>query len=550
MLEPDPEKFHWPCGGTRENQMIAVATRAEDHPVVAEFFELFKTPWEFFRAGSRASVLLCSQAEIPLSNARLVLVYGGAENSFDRENGIAVQPQVSGKILAHDGRNFPIYGSCVTAKNSSGPVLRKINSHGQTFVRIGYDLFSEIRHLLTVGQPAEHAPLPALEIHIALLRGLIVSQAIPLIEIPPVPAGRGFIACLTHDVDHVGIRNHQFDHTMFGFLYRATIGSMLDVAAGKKTFAQLAANCLAALKLPFVQLGLVRDFWYQFDHYVEIENGAASTFFVIPKKGETGLDANGSRPPKRAASYDAAGLKDILRQLGTAGKEIGVHGLDAWRDAAAGRTERDIISQLTGVTELGVRMHWLYFGEQSHAELERAGFTYDSTVGYNGTVGYRAGTTQVFKPLTTAKLLELPMHVMDTALFYPSYLNLSPRQAVEKVRPLIADAVHFGGVLTVNWHDRSLAPERLWDGSYRRLLEEFKAKGAWFATAAQTVAWFKKRRAMTFDSTAGEGQIKIKTGGGQDGLPALRVRIFQPDANGGKFVEKPLPDGGEICLAA
>ena len=114
---------------------------------------------------------------------------------------------------------------------------------------------------------------------------------------------------------------------------------------------------------------------------------------------------------------------------------------------------------------------------------------------------------------------------------------------------MIAGAVRFGGVLTVNWHDRSLAPERLWVGAYRWLLDNCKARGAWFATAAQTVAWFQKRRAVTFAPT-GDGRIKIQAAGGPEDLPALRVRIFQPDPNGGKFVEHPLPAGGEICLAA
>jgi hypothetical protein len=182
-------------------------------------------------------------------------------------------------------------------------------------------------------------------------------------------------------------------------------------------------------------------------------------------------------------------------------------------------------------------------------ELEHAGFGYDSTVGYNDTVGYHAGTTQVYKPFVTAKLLELPMHIMDTALFYPIYLNLSPRSAQEKIGQFIATAVRFGGALTVNWHDRSLAPERLWDDTYRRLLEECKARGAWFATAAQTVAWFQKRRAVTFVSTGDRG-TKIQVPCGQEDLPALRARVFQPDSNGGGFVECPLPSGGEICLAA
>ena len=65
-------------------------------------------------------------------------------------------------------------------------------------------------------------------------------------EIPPVPDGHRFIACLTHDMDHIGIRNHKFDHTMFGFLYRATMGSVMDVCLGKEEMRQMMINWLAA----------------------------------------------------------------------------------------------------------------------------------------------------------------------------------------------------------------------------------------------------------------------------------------------------------------
>jgi hypothetical protein len=75
-----------------------------------------------------------------------------------------------------------------------------------------------------------------------------------------------------------------------------------------------------------------------------------------------------------------------------------------------------------------VRIHWLYFNPRAPSTIEKAGFLYDSTVGYNETIGYRAGTTQIFKHPTVSHLLELPLHIMDTALFYPSYLNLSKRK--------------------------------------------------------------------------------------------------------------------------
>ena len=520
--------------------MIAVATGENDRAAAAEFFELFKTPWKFFQPGDSAEVLLCTGDEIPASNSKLVLIYGSGLNSFDRTRGISVQPQPAGGIFEHGTYKIPIYGPGLAFENAG---LYEVKNGSQTIVRIGYDLFSEVRHLLAAGQPAEHAAIPALDEHIALLRGLVVRHAPPLVEIPPVPAGKNFIACLTHDVDHVGIRNHKFDHTMFGFLARATLGSVLDVLRGKKTAGQMFTNWLAVLKLPFIHLGLAKDFWYQFDHYVEIEDGLPSTFFVIPKKGETGLDANDNRPARRAASYDARDLEEILRGLKNRGKEICVHGIDAWRDVSAGTDEKRIISGLAGTTNSGIRMHWLYFGEQSHEILEQGGFTYDSTIGYNGTVGYRAGTSQVFKPLAAKEMLELPMHAMDTALFYPSYLNLTPGQAAEKIGPLIAHAENSGGTLVVNWHDRSLAPERLWDGSYLALIAGCKKSGAWFATAGQAVDWFRARRGINFEN----GGSRVRTGNsGTRGLPAFRVRVH---ASAEKFADRELHDGMEAAPA-
>jgi hypothetical protein len=172
-------------------------------------------------------------------------------------------------------------------------------------------------------------------------------------------------------------------------------------------------------------------------------------------------------------------------------------------------------------------MHWLYFDEQSPMTLERAGFDYDSTVGYNETVGYRAGTCQVYKPLNASRLLELPLHIMDTALFYPGRMHLAAAEAKKRVDVIIKNATEFGGTVTVNWHDRSIVPERLWGDFYVDLIEELKNHGAWFSTASQAVSWFRKRRAISFASMesnpdARVAQSFLDTG---DDSPGLCLRI-------------------------
>jgi hypothetical protein len=524
--------------------MIGVVASEVEHPAVAEFFELFKTPWEFHRPGAHYDVLVCSNSVVPENSARLLLLYGAQRQAFEECRSMKTRSAPGHDFVSFRGDRMPIYGSCllfdspcntvVVHEGTKSAAAVSVASDAQVMVRLGFDLFEEIRHLLTRGQPAELASIPTLDLHISLLRQLIVSQEIAVVEILPAPAGHRFIVCLTHDVDHPCVRYHKFDHTMFGFLYRATVGSVINFCRGRRSLRQVATNWKAVLSLPLVFAGLAKDFWNQLDRYLELESDLASTFFVISTKGDAGVDSHGRRSAKRASRYASADIADDLKKLISANREIAVHGIDAWRDSAKGRDERDRIQEITGAVEIGVRMHWLYFNSQAPLMLEEAGFSYDSTAGYNETIGYRAGTAQVFKHPDVDHLLELPLHIMDTALFYPSYMNLSDEQASVALLPLIENATRFGGVLTINWHDRSLGPERLWGDAYVTLLHDLRSRKPWFATAAQTVSWFRKRRATSFASVAQDGgsiRVQPATDRTAADLPPLTVRVYNGGAS-------------------
>jgi hypothetical protein len=522
--------------------MIGVVANKDEHPAVAEFFELFKTPWEFWRPGTQYDVLICSNTPAPENDARLLLLYGSQRQAFEKYQGIK-ESCVPGRNSAEfRNERIPIYGNCLLLEGLQNDVLihkgtSSIAPDAQFVVRLGFDLFAEVNHLLTKGQPPELANVPTLDLHIALVRELIVSHGVTLVEIPPVPAGHRFIVSLTHDVDHPRIRQHLCDHTMFGFLYRALFGSVIDFCRGRRTLSQLIANWKAAFSLPLVFAGVVRDFWNQVDAYLELESDLAATFFVIPTKGNPGVDCRDQIRAKRAVGYALADISEDLNKLLSAKREIAVHGIDAWRDSTKGRDEREEVQKITRDREMGVRMHWLYFDSKSPSTLEKAGFSYDSTIGYNETIGYRAGTTQVFKHPDVDQLLELPLHVMDTALFYPPYMNLATHQAKAAVLPLIENVMRFGGVLTINWHDRSLGPERLWGDAYKALLTDLRTRTPWFATGSQTVCWFRKRRTASFVKS-GENDPRVRVVTALDStsaaLPPLILRIYNPTSSGHK----------------
>lgn len=533
--------------------MIGVIVDAAKHDAVREFFELFKTPWEFFREDRKYEVLLCTGDHQFRTSARLVIFYAGTRIGLDDAWHVVTGNQRNtSRILNVEEKDFPLYGETISFDAKGTSLLKDVgtqeclafidNSAEQSWARIGFDLFGEIRALLADGQPAKNAGSPTLDLHIAFLRNLIAAAGIELVEIPPVPDGYKFVACLTHDVDHPSVRAHKWDHTILGFLYRAIFGSWLKLARGQFSLRDLKENLIAAAKLPFVYPGLAQDFWRNFaERYLQLEGRLPSTFFVIPFKNRPGKNGDGSAPAFRGAAYGAQDIADIIRKLVFEGNEVGLHGIDAWIDSADGQREFQEIRGLTGASESGVRMHWLYYDQCSPEILEKAGAAYDSTVGYNETVGYRAGTTQVYKPLSANRLLELPLHVMDTALFYPGYLNLSRQQAGRLCARMIDDAVQFGGTLTVNWHDRSLAPERLWGESYSDLIRELKDRGAWFATAGQAVAWFRKRRSAEFvtdprDSLAVSVRVPPTSG---DNVPGLRLRIHKAEQRGNLNASRP-----------
>jgi peptidoglycan/xylan/chitin deacetylase (PgdA/CDA1 family) len=541
--------------------MIGVIADPVDHPVVREFFELFKTPWEFHRKDRQYDVVLCA-GDCPFGGtANLFLLYAGKKTHFDEQQKIQTgQQRQTSCMFLYGGERIPIYGDAITFAAHGSTLLTDEGSQecagyleqteGRQWARVGYDLFAEVRKLLVGGQPPVNASIPSLDLHIAFLRNLITACGISFVEIPPVPEGFRFIVCLTHDVDHPSIRKHKWDHTILGFLFRAIFGSLYNVLRDRMSFRDAFRNWVAAIKIPFVYMGFAKDFWHDFDdRYLELEQGLSSTFFVIPYKNQSGRTVGGSAPRFRASRYEAKELEGKIRKLIATGCEVGLHGIDAWLESSKAREELEVMRRLTGISEVGVRMHWLYYNEKSPAVLEEAGAAYDSTIGYNETVGYRAGTTQVYKFLEASQLLELPLHVMDTALFYRSHLSLSPKLAWTLLGRIMDDAVRFGGCLTINWHDRSIAPERLWGGCYSELIEDLKKRGAWFATAREAVAWFKKRRSVVFEvDPQGRGAVHTKVRvPGEGNTPGLKFRhneARQPNGFGTRrsedYVDKPI----------
>ena len=529
--------------------MIGVISKESEKETVREFFELFKVPWEFYTEDRYYSVVISTLEALRGVDSTFVVIYNSKKIKFDIENGVNITSLPESSVqLKYRGYQFPIYGNISSFDTSINTVTRLEASTGQVvgieinkddgkIIRIGFDLFQEINFLLTSGQSVNFAHIPTLDMHISILREWILEFGLPLVEIPPIPAGYNFSCCLTHDIDFAGIRMHKFDLTILGFLYRASFDSLLHALKGKISWTKLYENWKAVLLLPSVYAGLAKDFWMQFNSYTEVEENFPSTFFIIPFKNHAGISNGNSKHARRAARYDVSDVREEIQDLLSKGCEIGVHGIDAWHATENGRKEFERIHEAIETSEIGIRMHWLYFDDESPKFLEDAGFFYDSSVGYNDAIGYRGGTTQVYRPIGSKKLLELQLNVQDTALFFPDRMALSEEEAWPLIDTLLDNAERYGGVLTINWHDRSLAPERLWGNFYIKILENLKKSKVWIDKAFQVVRWFDKRRSVLFEEVCFlEDRVKLHIVSKNDGdVPDLVLRIYLPKT--GKVID-------------
>jgi len=191
---------------------------------------------------------------------------------------------------------------------------------------------------------------------------------------------------------------------------------------------------------------------------VEQEHGTRSTFFLLAGHNHP---ADGPFPE----TYERLRPR-LVEALEAGGAEIGVHGsYTTAEDPERLEREKEELERLAGPIQ-GHRYHYLRLDPARNlAPLARAGFTYDSSLGYPGAIGFRAGIAQPFRPWDHAAdrpldLLEIPLAFMD-ATFDERYLDLPARKAEAHLMRLVEWAAENGGGFAVLWHtdrfDRSTA---------------------------------------------------------------------------------------------
>ncbi|BAI60841.1 conserved hypothetical protein [Methanocella paludicola SANAE] len=284
------------------------------------------------------------------------------------------------------------------------------------------------------------------------------------------PENRKFAVCLTHDIDDIYPPQ---SHMLLSSLYCAR---NLDIRGIKKH---------VSWKFKGKDLSPYRNF----ADIVKLEEAyeANSSFYFIA----TGLDI-------RRFRYDIGELESELGFLTDKGDEVGLHGgYYSFNRLEDIKIEKKRIEEVLGRSVLGYRNHYLNFSIPDTWELlAKAGFKYDTTLGFKKNIGFVNGMCHPFRPynLNTGQkidIMEIPLAVMDQAIFE---LTRSFTEAWEAVKALIDAAETHNGIVTLLWHNYafSSAFRESWKKLYIKILKYCYEKRAWMTSGKEIYGWYVK----------------------------------------------------------
>jgi len=295
------------------------------------------------------------------------------------------------------------------------------------------------------------------------------------------PDDKKFAVCLTHDVDRVK-KTYQYFTRSGRFLKRMQI---------KDAF-----NEIFSFSKLYFRKDCEKDPYWNFERIMDIERklDVKSTFFFLYESGKISI----FKPRTWKLYLGRYNIKNpkivkIIKRLNSEGWEIGLHGsYESYKNKDLLKKEKGDLEKILGHQVYGIRQHYLNLDIPITWEIqEELGFKYDSSFGFRDRIGFKENRYFPFH-LVDSSFLEIPLSIMDTALFsrYNSLMNIW-----EECERIVEIAERKGAVLSLSWHQRSFNekdfPDRI--KIYGDLIKLCEEKKAWITTAGEIRQWWTQQ---------------------------------------------------------
>jgi len=224
---------------------------------------------------------------------------------------------------------------------------------------------------------------------------------------------------ISHDIDHITVKEHKNDLLIPKFIIRAKI----ELFTGKISFKEFQLR----------MRNLLKNKWNNILELIDYNetNDIPATFFIGVKNG-IGLNY----------SIDLA--EEWTKKILNAGVDCGVHGIN-YSNITEVKKEYEIFEQISGLSEFGIRMHYLRNDEKTLLNLAKAGYLFDST------------DYGIKKHYKVKQMYEFPLHIMDgyeleaEKKWQTKNCKQAVNSTIEKIKTAEKQGVEY---LCILFHDR------------------------------------------------------------------------------------------------
>ena len=262
--------------------------------------------------------------------------------------------------------------------------------------------------------------------------------------------------CLTHDLDYL----------------KSTTQMNLKRVLATRKFQWRQENYFASIKK-------IIDF--------DLAIGGASTFFVAaPKFAGPGIKRLQQWILDPSYRLTDPEFVDVFQLFKNRHVDVGIHGSFYSHTENTLQQEVQSLSQYFDKPVLTSRQHWLNLPSpiQDLQRIYDSGIRIDTTLGWNGNVGFRGGLSRAFPiQLSHGNLFLLPMVLMDGPLF--DDLKLSKNEVVNLSKQLLDEVFKRNGTVAIDWHERSAHSSYGWFQAYEEIVNWAAKKGFDFKSVTQ-----------------------------------------------------------------
>jgi hypothetical protein len=300
------------------------------------------------------------------------------------------------------------------------------------------------------------------------------------------PDGKKFAISISHDVDLVTQSS-----------YKAAKRQITKIFVKNETiFKKLKdSKFLLSYVNNLRRLANTNDSIWCYEKWLEAidKQGFKSTFYYFARpalKDMHKVDCDFLFSDKVVFMGNKMTVAEMMQKMHEQEYEIGVHG--SYYTALNSNLLKEQINQVENVIGVPVtanRQHWLHYNINVTPQIHKdAGVHTDSTMGFNRTIGFRNGCSMPYylldKNYAETNVLEIPMHIMDGALFEKNSLLLNKEYALKKSLALLDKVEKVGGCCTINFHPNYVSnPDWWW--VFNEFIKEAKLRNAYGATASQ-----------------------------------------------------------------